>query len=62
MTPAPRPLPGGFAAYKWTATADDVARRRGLETASVIRFDANVPPLPGVPRIPIGESYARLNE
>ena len=28
----------------------------------MIRFDANVPPLPGVPRIPIGESFARLNE
>ena len=62
MSPAPRPLPGGFAAYKWTATAEDVARRRGLDPASVIRFDANVPPLPGVSRIPIGESFARLNE
>jgi histidinol-phosphate aminotransferase len=62
MTPEPRPLPDGFAAYKWTATAEDVARRRGLDPASVIRFDANVPPLPGVPRIPIGESFARLNE
>jgi len=62
MTPEPRPLPDGFAAYEWTATAEDVARRRGLDPASVIRFDANVPPLPGVPRIPIGESFARLNE
>ena len=62
MTPEPRPLPDGFAAYKWTATAEDVARRCGLDPASVIRFDANVPPLPGVPRIPIGESFARLNE
>jgi histidinol-phosphate aminotransferase len=62
MSPTPRPLPGGFAAYKWTATAEDVARRRGLDPAAVIRFDANVPPLPGVPRIPIGESFARLNE
>jgi len=62
MTPESRPLPDGFAAYTWTATAEDVARRRGLDPASVIRFDANVPPLPGVPRIPIGESFARLNE
>ncbi|HEY5160218.1 MAG TPA: aminotransferase class I/II-fold pyridoxal phosphate-dependent enzyme [Gaiellaceae bacterium] len=62
MSPTPRPLPDGFAAYKWTATAADVARRRGLDPAAVIRFDANVPPLPGVPRIPIGESFARLNE
>lgn len=62
MSPEPRPLPDGFAAYKWTATAEGVARRRGLDPACVIRFDANVPPLPGVPRIPIGESFARLNE
>jgi histidinol-phosphate aminotransferase len=62
MSPAPRPLPDGFAAYKWTPTAEDVARKRGLEPAGVIRFDANVPPLPGVPRIPIGQSFARLNE
>ncbi len=62
MSPIPRSLPDGFAAYRWTATAQDVARRRGLDPAEVIRFDANVPPLPGVPRIPIGESFARLNE
>lgn len=62
MSPEPRSLPDGFAAYKWTETAQDVARRRGLDPMNVIRFDANVPPLPGVPRIPIGESFARLNE
>ena len=62
MSPTPRPLPDSFAAYIWTETAQDVARRRGLDPAAVIRFDANVPPLPGVPRIPIGESFARLNE
>ena len=28
----------------------------------MIRFDANVPPLPGVPQVPLGESFARLNE
>ena len=62
MSPTPRPLPDGFGAYKWTETAQDIARRRGLDPAAVIRFDANVPPLPGVPLIPIGESFARLNE
>jgi histidinol-phosphate aminotransferase len=62
MSPTPHSLPDGFAAYRWTETAQDVARRRGLDPAAVIRFDANVPPLPGVPRIPIGESFARLNE
>lgn len=62
MTPEPRPLPDGFSAYVWTPTAADIARRRDLDQAAVIRFDANVPPLPGVPPIPIGESFARLNE
>ncbi len=62
MTPEPRPLPDGFAGYSWTPTAQEVARRRGLDPAAIIRFDANVPPLPGVPPIPIGESFARLNE
>jgi histidinol-phosphate aminotransferase len=62
MSPEPWPLPDGFAAYRWTPTAEDVARRRGLDPASVIRFDANVPSLPGVPSIAIGESFARLNE
>jgi histidinol-phosphate aminotransferase len=33
-----------------------------LQPAQVIRFDANVPPLPGVPQVPLGESFARLNE
>src|SRR5204863_51019 len=39
-----------------------VAARRGLRPEQVIRFDANVPPLPGVPLIPLAESFARLNE
>ena len=57
-----RPLPGGFAPYVWASTAEEVAARRGLRPAEVIRFDANVPPLPGVPQVPLGESFARLNE
>jgi histidinol-phosphate aminotransferase len=57
-----RPLPEGFEAYVWASTAEAVAARRGLHPAQVIRFDANVPPLPGVPQIPIGASFARLNE
>jgi histidinol-phosphate aminotransferase len=28
----------------------------------VIRFDTNTPPLPGVPQVPLGESFARLND
>ena len=57
-----RSLPESFEPYVWASTADDIARRRGLHPAQVIRFDANVPPLPGVPQVPLGESFARLNE
>jgi histidinol-phosphate aminotransferase len=57
-----RPLPEGFEPYVWASTVEEVAARRGLQPAQVIRFDANVPPLPGVPQVPLGESFARLNE
>jgi histidinol-phosphate aminotransferase len=57
-----RQLPAGSEPYVWASTAEDVAARRGLHPAQVIRFDANVPPLPGVPQVPLGESFARLNE
>jgi histidinol-phosphate aminotransferase len=57
-----RPLSEGFEPYVWASTAEEVAARRGLQPAEVIRFDANVPPLPGVPQIPLGASFARLNE
>jgi histidinol-phosphate aminotransferase len=59
---ATRPLPGGFAPYVWARTAAEVADIRGLSVAEVLRFDANVPPLPGVPPVPLGESHAALNE
>jgi histidinol-phosphate aminotransferase len=62
MTPRPRPVPTGFAPYVWASTAEAVAARNGLSPAQVIRFDANVPALPGVPQVPLGESFARLNE
>jgi histidinol-phosphate aminotransferase/imidazoleglycerol-phosphate dehydratase/histidinol-phosphatase len=57
-----RPLPEGFEPYVWASTAEAVAARHRLQPAQVIRFDANVPPLPGVPQVPLGESFARLNE
>jgi histidinol-phosphate aminotransferase len=62
MTPVPRTVPDGFAPYVWASTPEAVAARRGLSPAQVLRFDANVPPLPGVPQLPLGESFARLNE
>jgi histidinol-phosphate aminotransferase len=57
-----RPLPDAFEPYVWAATAEQVAARNGISAAQVIRFDGNVPPLPGVPQVPLGESFARLNE
>src|SRR3954465_3328471 len=57
-----RPLPDGLDPDAWASTAEAAAGRRGLRPAEVIRFDANVPPLPGVPQVPLGESFARLNE
>ena len=59
---APRPLPEGFAPYVWARTAAEVADFRRLSVAEILRFDANVPPLPGVPPIPLGESFASLND
>ena len=59
---AARPLPEGFEAYIWARQVDEVAAAYGLSVAEVLRFDANVPALPGVPAVPIGESFAALNE
>jgi histidinol-phosphate aminotransferase len=57
-----RPLPDGFRPYEWAPPLDEVAERHGLHPAEIIRFDQNVPPLPGVPQVPLGESFARLND
>jgi histidinol-phosphate aminotransferase len=57
-----RPVPEGFEPYIWARQVDEVAAARGLSPAEVLRFDANVPALPGVPRIPIGDSFSSLNE
>jgi histidinol-phosphate aminotransferase len=58
----PRTLPEGFRPYAWAPPLEEIAARHGLNPAEIIRFDQNVPPLPGVPQVPIGESFARLNE
>jgi histidinol-phosphate/aromatic aminotransferase/cobyric acid decarboxylase-like protein/imidazoleglycerol phosphate dehydratase HisB len=55
-------LPAGFAPYVWAPTLAEIARRNGLRPEQVIRFDQNVPPLPGVPQVPLGASFARLND
>jgi imidazoleglycerol-phosphate dehydratase len=57
-----RPLAEGFAPYIWARTASEVAAAHDLALSEVLRFDANVPPLPGVPAVPLGESFASLNE
>ena len=57
-----RALPDGFAPYAWAPPTAEIAARHRLHPAQVIRFDQNVPPLPGVPQIPLGESFARLND
>ena len=57
-----RPVPEGFEPYVWARQAADVAGAHGLSVAEILRFDANVPPLPGVPVVPLGESFAALNE
>lgn len=62
MTPRPRPLADGFAPYIWASQPDAIAAKHGIDPAIVIRYDANVPALPGVPPIPLGKSFARLNE
>jgi histidinol-phosphate aminotransferase len=57
-----QPLPDGFAPYAWSPATTDLAERHGLRSELVLRYDQNTPPLPGVPQVPLGESFARLNE
>jgi histidinol-phosphate aminotransferase len=57
-----QPVSAGFAPYAWTPTPADVASRHGMRQESVLRYDQNTPPLPGVPQVPLAESLARLNE
>jgi len=52
VTPTPVSLPAGFRPYEWTPAYPP----------ETLRFDQNVPALPGVPQVPIAESFARLNE
>jgi histidinol-phosphate/aromatic aminotransferase/cobyric acid decarboxylase-like protein/imidazoleglycerol phosphate dehydratase HisB len=58
----PVPLPDGFAPYTWAPTTNEVAERHGLRAEHILRFDQNTPPFPGVPLVPLAESFARLNE
>ena len=58
----PRPLPDGFRAYAWSPSSADVAARHGLRPEQILRYDQNTPPAPGVPQVPLAESFARLQE
>jgi histidinol-phosphate aminotransferase len=57
-----RPVGEGFAPYVWAAAVDEVAERHGVPRETVLKFDQNTPPLPGVPQVPLAVSMARLNE
>jgi len=57
-----RPLSAGFRPYVWSSTTAEVAARHGIDPAVVLRFDANVPARPGIPQVPVGRSFERLNE
>jgi histidinol-phosphate aminotransferase len=55
-------LPEGFRAYAWSPSSEEVAARHGLRPEQLLRFDQNTPPVPGVPQVPLAESFARLQE
>jgi histidinol-phosphate aminotransferase len=58
----PRPLDERYMPYRWSPPTAELAVRHGLRPEQVLRFDQNTPHLPGVPPVPLGESFARLNE
>ena len=56
-----QPVAAGFSPYVWAPGIDEVARRHGLARETVLKFDQNTPPFPGVPQVPLAESMATLN-
>ena len=54
------PLAPGFRPYAWATPSSEVASRHGVPLETVLRYDQNTPPLPGVPQVPLAESMARL--
>ena len=58
----PTPLAEDYRPYAWSPSSEEVAARHGLMPEQVLRFDQNTPPLPGIPQVPLAESFARLNE
>ncbi|MBA3475374.1 MAG: aminotransferase class I/II-fold pyridoxal phosphate-dependent enzyme [Actinobacteria bacterium] len=58
----PTALAEDYRPYAWSPSNAEVAARHGLRPEQVLRFDQNTPPVPGVPQVPLAESFARLNE
>jgi len=58
----PTALAEDYRPYAWAPSNEEIAVRHGLLPEQVLRFDQNTPPLPGVPQVPLAESFARLNE
>lgn len=57
-----QPLAEGFRPYTWAPSSEEVAARHGLRPEEILRYDQNTPPVPGVPQVPLAESFARLHE
>jgi histidinol-phosphate/aromatic aminotransferase/cobyric acid decarboxylase-like protein/imidazoleglycerol phosphate dehydratase HisB len=58
-----RPLPEGFAAYRWAPSAEALAERYGVDPAAIVRYDGNTAPLPLPSARPgtIAGALARVN-
>jgi histidinol-phosphate/aromatic aminotransferase/cobyric acid decarboxylase-like protein/imidazoleglycerol phosphate dehydratase HisB len=56
------PVGAGYGPYVWAPSPADVEERHGVRSELVLKFDQNVPPVPGVPQVPLAASFARLNE
>ena len=56
-----QPVGEGFGPYVGRRPFGGAARH-GLRPETVLKFDQNTPPLPGIPQVPLAESMARLNE
>lgn len=57
-----QPVADAFGPYQWSPSTGDIAARHGLRPELVLKFDQNVPAVPGVPQVPLAESFATLNE
>jgi histidinol-phosphate/aromatic aminotransferase/cobyric acid decarboxylase-like protein/imidazoleglycerol phosphate dehydratase HisB len=58
----PIELPASYRPYQWAPPLAELSAKLGLPPEAIIRFDQNVPSLPAVPQVPVGASFARLNE